>query len=115
MILNFCPPGQSALYDIDGIFQGCIPDQGNGPSPIFLPPPSGNGSISILNGSETAFFSSLSTWVSSNLLPLLFVLAAVVIAVSMLLRYGKKTVSNDITFHSDGSHSSKKTTSYGRK
>lgn len=49
---------------------------------------------SLLNGAETSFFSSISGFLTGNLLPLVFVLAAVVIGATMLIRYGRKAVSS---------------------
>lgn len=48
----------------------------------------------LLNGAETSFFSSISGFLTGNLLPLVFVLAAVVIGATMLIRYGRKAVSS---------------------
>lgn len=53
------------------------------------PPPPG-----LLNGAESSFFSSISGFLTGNLLPLVFVLAAVVIGAGMLFRYGRKAVSS---------------------
>ena len=48
----------------------------------------------LLNGSETTFFSAISGFLTGNLLPLVFVLAAVVIGATMLIKYGRKAVSS---------------------
>ena len=49
---------------------------------------------SLLQGSETSFFSSIQGFLTGNLLPLVFVLAAVVIGATMLIKYGRKAVSS---------------------
>lgn len=48
----------------------------------------------LLGGAETSFFDSIRTFLTGNLLPLVFVLAAVVIGAGMLIRYGRKAVSS---------------------
>lgn len=58
-------------------------------SPAHATPPP-----SLLDGAENSFFSSISGFLTGNLLPLVFVLAAVVIGAGMLIRYGRKAVSS---------------------
>lgn len=48
----------------------------------------------LLGGAETSFFSSITGFLTGNLLPLVFVLAAVVIGAGMLIKYGRKAVSS---------------------
>lgn len=48
----------------------------------------------LLNGAQDSFFGSISGFLTDNLLPLVFVLAAVVIGATMLIRYGRKAVSS---------------------
>ena len=48
----------------------------------------------LLGGSETSFFSTIQGYLTGSLLPLVFVLAAVVIGAGMLIKYGRKAVSS---------------------
>lgn len=49
---------------------------------------------SLLGGAETTYFDSIKGYLTGNLLPLVFVLAAVVVGAGMLIRYGRKAVSS---------------------
>lgn len=48
----------------------------------------------LLGGAETTLFTQLTTFLTNNLLPLVFTLAAVIIGAGLLIRYGRKAVSS---------------------
>lgn len=48
----------------------------------------------LLGGAETSFFGTITSFLTANLLPLVFTLAAVVIGATMLIKYGRKAVSS---------------------
>lgn len=47
----------------------------------------------LLGGAETSFFNSIQGFLTGNLLPLVFVLLAVVVGAAMLIRWGRKAAT----------------------